>query len=1163
MALNMTRTDKQRKRLISLLEELFQLNQPDLDFGFYKIMHAKAQTVSDFVGKDLLQIIKDTFGEADEAKIEQTRLKYEQAIEQAKSFGASDPETTEPVRKAKAAYDAAKDSGANEGEIYEHLYRFFERYYDNGDFMSRRYFARETGSKAAPYAVPYDGREVYLHWANRDQYYIKTSEYLTNFTFDIARHFTKQERVVYNMPESLKLHCRIADAAEGEHNNNKTTDKTERFFMIYADKPVVMENGDLVLQFEYRPDNEKSGQTAKWQEKRIDEAESAILHTLTGIGEAESYNIALQTKIGEDKNKRTLLRKYLNQYTKRNTTDYFIHKDLEGFLKRELDFYIKNEIMRLDDIENADAPRVEDYLDKIKVLRKIARQLITFLAQLEEFQKKLWLKKKFVTETQYCITLDRIPEDMYAEITANDAQRADWVSLFAIDELDGYSEPLNVDFLKANPFLVLDTAFFTSDFKDALIAGIQDCDESLDGLMIHSENFQALGLMQKKMNNSIDSIYIDPPYNTSASEIIYKNSYKHSSWMSLIENRVSIGQSLMKDNALMCITIDDVEFSKLYALIENQFSSSKIAGVVPIRINPSGRPTEKGFALTHEYAIFSAGSEAATIYKMPRSKSQLKRFKEEDSESIFEWRNLRREGSNSDRGEGEKQYFPIFADIAQQTIRVPFMEWIEQKRSWEILERPEQHEVEIWPVNGGGREKNWRWSEENIRKDYSQFKARIPKGSNKPQVYYKYRPNLDGTTPLTLWTDTKYSATEYGTQPLKDLFIESQFSYPKSIYAVEDCLSIMGIKNSNTHVLDFFAGSGTTAHAVINMSRMDQEKRKFTLCEMGQYFDQVTLPRVKKVVTSSEWSNGKPENIQKAEARFKKQISEYEKELKYLKGICDETEFEFHNQRLNGLIEYLIRRIEAIKTQKTVGNFYGGISHAFKYIRLESYEDTLNNLSFREDADRDQALQKNDDFRREYMLKYWLDFETKGSPSLLNIDRFDDPASYLLKLKKPGSDEYEEKAVDLIESFNWLIGLHVDHLDKWCSYDGRFTREPDPELPGDDTTRLILDGRMKEAEDGNWLFRKVEGRVCRTPGDMNNTDRVLVIWRKLTDNLEEDNLMLDEWFKKYRLSTQDGEFDVIYVNGSNNLQNLRQDDEHWKVRLIEETFHRQMWDVEA
>ena len=186
MASDMTHTEKQRKRLIEKLEELFQLDQPDLDFGFYRIMHAKADTVGDFLKNDLIGIIEDAFGEADQAAIAEARQKYEKAIKDAESFGAPDPEDTESVQKAKAALDEANNRDTNEGEIYEHLYRFFERYYDDGDFMSRRYFARETDSKAATYAVPYDGREVYLHWANRDQYYIKTSEYLSNFTYDIA-----------------------------------------------------------------------------------------------------------------------------------------------------------------------------------------------------------------------------------------------------------------------------------------------------------------------------------------------------------------------------------------------------------------------------------------------------------------------------------------------------------------------------------------------------------------------------------------------------------------------------------------------------------------------------------------------------------------------------------------------------------------------------------------------------------------------------------------------------------------------------------------------------------------------------------------------------------------------------------------------------------------
>ena len=178
----MASADKQRNRLIQLLKELFQLDQPDLDFGFYRIMHAKAGQVSEFLENDLLKIIQKAFGEVDEGRVAEAKIAYDAAIQQAKDFGAPDPEATEPVKKAKAALEAAKDSGSNEGDVYDHLYRFFERYYDGGDFMSRRYFARETAGRAAPYAVPYDGREVYLHWANRDQFYIKSSEYLSNFT---------------------------------------------------------------------------------------------------------------------------------------------------------------------------------------------------------------------------------------------------------------------------------------------------------------------------------------------------------------------------------------------------------------------------------------------------------------------------------------------------------------------------------------------------------------------------------------------------------------------------------------------------------------------------------------------------------------------------------------------------------------------------------------------------------------------------------------------------------------------------------------------------------------------------------------------------------------------------------------------------------------------
>ena len=209
-------------------------------------------------------------------------------------------------------------------------------------------------------------------------------------------------------------------------------------------------------------------------------------------------NFKLKTAIDLD-----TIRKHLWKYTARNTFDYFIHKDLGGFLRRELDFYIKNEVMHLDDVEHESAPKVEQYLSKIKVIRRIAHKSIAFLEQLENFQKKLWLKKKFVVETQYCITLACIPQEFYPEIAANDAQREEWVRLLAIDEIRGdlttpeYGVPLTVDFLKAHPTLVVDTRHVAPDFMARLLEAEAALDEQIDGVIFHGENFQALSLTRK------------------------------------------------------------------------------------------------------------------------------------------------------------------------------------------------------------------------------------------------------------------------------------------------------------------------------------------------------------------------------------------------------------------------------------------------------------------------------------------------------------------------------------------------------------------------------------------------------------------------------------------------------------------------------------------
>ncbi|WP_240125329.1 hypothetical protein [Thermomonas alba] len=471
------------EKLKTLLKELFQLDQPELDFGIYRILHARSAEVTQFLDKDLLPQVKQAFAQyrtADKAELEKELAK---AIEAAQALGV-DPESTQKVKdlRARLASDAV-DTGALEAEVYDHLYSFFRRYYSEGDFLSKRVY------KPGVYAIPYEGEEVKLHWANADQYYIKTSEYLRDYAFRLR---PEDER------NPMRVHFRLVDAAEGEHGNVKEQAGKERRFKLAPAPFAAVENGELVIRFTYEPDPAK-------QKDLNAEAEAAILalddpalaHWIKALG---GQHVRADGTASEN----TRLRVHLNRYTARNTFDYFIHKDLGGFLRRELDFYIKNEVMHLDDVENETAPRVEQYLSKIKVIRRIAHKIIDFLAQLEDFQKKLWLKKKFVVETSYCIRLGVIPEEFYPEIAANDAQREEWVRLCAIDEIKGdlttpgYSVPLTVDFLKAHPTLVVDTRHFSGDFISRLLQRTDDIDTKTDGALVHSENFQALSLLQQR-----------------------------------------------------------------------------------------------------------------------------------------------------------------------------------------------------------------------------------------------------------------------------------------------------------------------------------------------------------------------------------------------------------------------------------------------------------------------------------------------------------------------------------------------------------------------------------------------------------------------------------------------------------------------------------------
>lgn len=1048
-------------RFVTLMKGIFELDKSDLDFGIYRIMNIRKAEIEKFLSDGLPEKVKETlapFAKADSSKIIGRISEIEAQLGDSL---ATLPDTVPMVKEyneLKAQLAQGVDLGALESDVYSCLYNFFSRYYDEGDFISKRRY------KEGVYAIPYEGEEVKLYWANQDQYYIKTSENFKDYTF-IADDFT--------------VHFRVVDATTEQNNNKESKDKKREFMLFVEDE----ENYPGIRTFEYDEEHKEliirfiydipADPKAKYEELNYEKITEYI------IKETPSLMQALLRPIDHPKDKKyTLLKRHLNAYIAKNTFDYFIHKDLKGFLTRELDFFIKSEVMHLDDLDTTDEKRVESYLAKVRAVKRVGKVIIDFLAQIENFQKKLWLKKKFVIETNWCITLDRIDENFWEEIASNKAQVQEWIDMYAIDEVTesltsvGFTNPPSIEFLRQNQNLIVDTKFFDEQFKDRLIASFDKLDEITNGLMLNADNYHALSLLQSKYETKIDTIYIDPPYNTDASKILYKNNYEHSSWLCLMDDRIVLGKQLLKENGLQSTAIDEYELKELYGLLQERFGRLRCAGIIAIRINPSGRPTDGGFALSHEYTIVFKNSELALVDKVERTEEQNKRYDKMDENGAYEQRNFRREGSNSDRADGIRQWYPIYVNRNTMDIRVPHMRWNNDTLLWDILEEANECEDIIYPITDDGVEKNWRWAWENVVKDYSQFYAIKQKSGI--QIYYKFRPNETGVSPLTFWEDKRYSATENGTKLLKKILPNNTFSYPKSIFAVEDVLKITGLKQSGTTVLDFFAGSGTTGHAVINLNREDGGNRKYILVEMGEYFSSVTLPRIKKVTYSSDWKDGSPQN------------------------------------------------------RNT------GVSHILKYIKLESYEDALTNIALD-----DQKHGLISMFGDEYLINYMLDIETEGS--ILDIDAFKSPFEYKLNITE--KNETKKRSVDLVETFNYLIGLTVNTV----SATAYFNAEKDNNGEYEGAVRLIKDNY------GKYGFKQVEGN---TP----DGKRVLIIWRTISDDLVESNAALDAYFAKHRINPLDREYDIIYVNGDNNLQNICNEGESWKVQMIELEFKKRMFE---
>jgi len=1002
-----------------LLKELFQFDATDLDFGIYRILNYKRTQIKNFIHNDLTMIVEEAFAKFRDERLENIGQLAEEAKHKvttalgARAFlptGDLKEEFKEtPVGKDYLAIRARKDEAAAIEEIklqvFNDLYNFFSRYYDEGDFVPQfRYSVKNH-----KYAIPYNGEEVKLYWANSDQYYTKTGILFRDYAF-----FTDPAK-------SYKVIFRTVTAKE-ELGSNKAT--KARFFVLDDEEPFELADKNiLIIRFQYREltkaevkKYEAGGGSNTSKQDKINQ--NTCETVLKGL-EYPNLKISLGSVYNNDK---PLLLYQITRFTAKNSRDFFIHKNLKAFLSEQLDYFIKADVISIETLER------ERFLDKhitrAKVVREIGGKIIDFLAQIEDFQKKLWEKKKFVLKTGYVVTTDRIPEEFHEEILKNKEQVKEWKSL----GLDVAKSKKNLKDKK----LPVDTQYFATGFKERLLERLTEnagLDDLLDGLLIKSENWQGLNALLPKFREEVKCIYIDPPYNTGNDEFIYRDRYKHSSWLTMIDNRLNLSKYLLTLEGFVFCSIDENEIDNLAKALDLTFPQR--VGIAIIQTNPKGRGQDKYLSTSHDYLLAVAKSEKANLFGLPKNETQLLEYHLEDNIGKYRLLELRNTHRQFHRGNRPNLWYPLF--VSPQNGKV---DYIKRDKSIKVL-----------PIWNDGFEGCWTWGKELVEKNLHLLIGREVAGRYK--IYRKDYAEQLGIkakyTPKTIWNEPEMR-TDYAQQLLDNLFGQRIFQSPKPPALISRAIHLT--TGHSDKILDFFSGSGTTAHAVMALNHEDRSNRKFILIEMADYFDTVIIPRVKKVAYSFNWKDGKPQDAK-------------------------------------------------------------GIGVFFKYQALEQYEDALDNIELKENQG---ALEL---FGSDYLLKYFLDFESREDTTLVNFDQFKQPFSYKLKVNFEEVGEPKEVMVDLPETFHYLLGLKVRKM------------------------------KSRKNKGKKYLFTlgEKEGR------------EVAAVWREYDDDWTETDFKRDKEFIIREIATWAPQ--IIYVNGQSIL--TPQIGKHTaEIRAIEPEFKKRM-----
>lgn len=805
--------------------------------------------------------------------------------------------SVDEYRTLREQRDAARHGDDDRLEVLNRLHEFFDRHYQDGDFIVQRRYGR----KGQRY-IRSTGQDTEFRWATEDMYYIKSGDIFTDF------------------PVRLANGAQIVFAVDAETLNAtraalKPNDKAH-----YQLKSVKKDGDAVRVLLEYA------------KGARTKAHDQAIVDAIVGKTGAQADDAT----------------RWLRRYIARNQSDFFIHKRLGEALNEELDIFLKTDVLDADQLLAGHA-RAQRHTRVAQQVRAIGREIIAFLAALEDFQKQLWEKKKLVLETRYIITLDRIEqlagpawlEERLPAIVK--AHRKEWKAL----GLGDYAKPKDCRSGRAYLPLPVDTGNAQPEFKWDLLRQIRGIGEALDGELIHGENWQLLHTAADAWRGKIGCTYIDPPYNAAGtSEIPYKNAYKHSSWLALMQDRLSATRDLMTARGVIEIAIDENEASNLEQMLRRTFPSNDVVGI-SVQHNRRGIQGDN----------FSYSSEWMYVTH-PRGKGVLREIPREEGEYTKD--NFRNWGDESDRTDAKNCFYPVivsengeiidFGDVADDAYH---------PRTRTVKIRGKSC-FEVWPIDNDGNEKKWRYARDTVEGIRSLLSA---ESVGSPDFEIKKLKVSD--KPKTLWDKKAYHAGDYGTKVLTAMFgkeIKKVFQFPKSVNLVMDAVQVASPDDG--FVVDYFGGSGTTAHAVMALNQAGRGHRKFAVCEVNHYFEKVIIPRVKKLAANANWQDWK-----------------------------------------DGKVAELT-----------------GAGCVVRVTKLEQYEDTLENLALTPEQGKSATLPFDDG---PTALRWKLDEEARRV--YCAIGHYRSPFGYTLR-RAEGAGMAESVPVDLVESLVWLLGLDVARM---------------------------------------------------------------------------------------------------------------------------------------